>query len=60
MEIIQEAWCVLYKLVSVSPVFGGGDGTGGRQQLRPVPPPCGGDKKGVGWVDPGGEAITPT
>ena len=29
VEIIQEAWCVLYKLVSVSPVFGGGDGTGG-------------------------------
>ena len=57
VEIIQEAWCVLYKLVSVSPVFGGGDGTGGRQQLRPVPP-CGGDKKGVGWVD-GGEAIAP-
>ena len=28
VEIIQEAWCVLYKLVSVSPVFGGGAGTG--------------------------------
>ena len=29
VEIIQEARCVLYKLVSVSPVFGGGASTGG-------------------------------